>query len=65
MPTKKVGDLPASELCGHPEHNPPGFQNLEPGHYEHTCPACGNVQKFTVSPVHHSINKTGDAMFKK
>jgi len=28
-------------MCRHPEHNPPTMIVLEPGLYEHTCPACG------------------------
>ena len=43
---KKIADLPKS--CLHPQHNPPGHMVYEDGVYEHVCPACGKVQRFTV-----------------
>ena len=57
MPTKKIRDLEDDEpkswgfdskRCFHPEHHPPTMYVFEPGHYEHICPACGNVIAFTV-----------------
>ena len=39
------------ELCRHPEHNPPMHIVLEPGRWEHTCPACGNKTIFTIPRV--------------
>jgi phage/plasmid primase-like uncharacterized protein len=49
MPTKKIADVPAT--CRHPEHNPANVMVWEPGVYEHTCPACGAKQVFTVDDV--------------
>lgn len=46
MPTKKVRDWP---FCTDSDHHPSKF-GLEPGFYEHTCPKCGKVEKFTVNP---------------
>ena len=45
--------LPDSEvwqerLCQSPEHNPPSHIVLEPGTWEHTCPACGKKLIFTI-----------------
>lgn len=34
--------------CVHPEHKPPGMIVLEPGTWEHTCPACGEKTVFRV-----------------
>lgn len=45
--TRKIADLPEPE-CNHPEHNPATMIVLPDGVYEHTCPACGKVQGFTV-----------------
>ena len=36
--------------CHNPEHNPPGMIVLPPGVYEHTCPGCGQITRFTVPP---------------
>ena len=36
------------KICNHPEHNPPNMMVLEPGTYQHTCPACGKKTIFTV-----------------
>ena len=44
-PLKKITDA----QCMYPEHNPPGMMVYEPGEYEWTCHACGNVQRFTVT----------------
>lgn len=61
MPTKKIADLdeekprewkPISNPCQHPDHNVPGMRVFEPGVYEHTCPACGNVKRFVVQRTH-------------
>jgi len=46
---KKVGEVPVP--CMHPEHEPPKHIVLSPGQYEHTCPACGKVSRFTVQRV--------------
>jgi len=46
MPTKRISDRPVP--CSHPEHDPPRHQVFTPGVYEHTCPACGTEQRFTV-----------------
>lgn len=48
MPTKKIKGITQQDFCTHPEHKPPQFRVFEPGEYEHTCPACGKVTKFTV-----------------
>ena len=46
MPTKKIKDAP--KPCFHPDHEPPKLRVFEPGEYEHTCPSCGKVTRFTV-----------------
>lgn len=46
---KKVGDV--KPPCMHPEHNPPTHIVLEPGHYEYTCPSCGEKTRFIVSGI--------------
>ncbi len=58
MPLRKIGEAPrfpsAPSIpagCQSPEHNPPNMIVLEPGVYEHTCPACGAKQVFTVADV--------------
>jgi hypothetical protein len=50
MPLRKIddGNKNGKDLCRHPEHKPPMHIVLEPGTYEHTCPACGNKTIFTV-----------------
>jgi hypothetical protein len=45
--TRKIAD-PPSPPCPHPEHRPPGMMVFEPGMYEHTCPECGNITRFSV-----------------
>lgn len=53
MPTRKIADLEAHERCTHPEHNPPRHRVYDSGVWEHTCPACHHVQRFTVrNPVY-------------
>lgn len=47
MPTKKIGDLPVP--CWHQDHDPARHVVLEDGIYEHTCPSCGESQRFEVS----------------
>lgn len=50
MPTRKIRDLYNTEIpCRDPEHNPPSMMVFEDGIYEHTCPSCGKVQRFTVN----------------
>lgn len=48
MPIKKISDKDVERPCLHPTHNPPMHIVLEPGLYEHTCPACGKSQRFSV-----------------
>ena len=48
MPTKKIADICDRKTCFDPEHNPPNMMVWEPGVYEHTCPGCGNKQRFVV-----------------
>ena len=48
---RKIGDAPPRP-CTHPEHNPPNMITLEPGMYEHTCPACGKKQVFIVDGIY-------------
>lgn len=44
--TKKIKDF--SKHCLNPSHNPPSHRVYSPGEYEHTCPSCGHVTRFTV-----------------
>jgi hypothetical protein len=47
VPQKKSGffDLPKTEQCTHPEHNPPNHICIPQGNgYRHVCPCCGRVQ---------------------
>lgn len=48
MPTRKIADLP--QPCRDPDHEPPLFQSLERGVYEHVCPGCSQRTTFTVDP---------------
>jgi len=48
MSTKKIADLSPSERCLHPEHFPPSMMVYQDGVYEHACPGCGHVTRFTV-----------------
>lgn len=45
---KKIEKEQEEKMCPSPEHNPPSHLYLEPGKYEHTCPACGKTITFTV-----------------
>lgn len=45
--TRKIADLAVP--CRDPEHNPPMFMVYENGIYEHKCPGCGRVTRFTVA----------------
>lgn len=51
---RKVGDWDRDGRgpgrCQHPSHDPPGMIVLDPGHYEYTCPACGQVTHVSVPP---------------
>ena len=49
--TRKIADIKEVFPCRHPEHDPPNMMVFEPGIYEHTCPACGHVTRFVVSPL--------------
>lgn len=55
MGLKKIADLPRQQFCRHPEHNPPGHIVLSPGVYEHTCPGCKSVFRFSVHPTHMAV----------
>ena len=44
---RKVADV--APPCQHREHNPPTHISLHPGVYEHACPGCGHVTRFTVA----------------
>lgn len=35
-------------LCQHPQHEPPLIPPLKPGKYEHQCPGCKTIGRFTV-----------------
>lgn len=48
MSLKKIAELPESQTCLHPEHEPPKHIVLDNGVYAHTCPSCGNVTTFAV-----------------
>ena len=39
------------KICRSPEHYPPTHLYLDPGKYEHACPACGKKTIFTVPIV--------------
>jgi hypothetical protein len=47
MPAKKIAEIVRS--CQSNEHNPPSMMVWSDGVYEHTCPACGAKQIFTVT----------------
>lgn len=47
MPTIKIADI--QKPCRDREHNPPSHMVYDDGVYEHTCPSCGRVTRFTVS----------------
>lgn len=49
MPTRKISEPKDDNKCNHPEHDPPMHRVFENGTYEHKCPACGNIQVFTVN----------------
>lgn len=49
MTIKKIADIPRP--CSHPEHEPPKYIVLQPGIYEHRCPACGAKRIITVGHV--------------
>jgi hypothetical protein len=49
----KIAEMPRP--CLHPEHNPPSNIVLDPGVYQHTCPACGRSITFTVHSVVCSV----------
>lgn len=35
-------DIPKTEICRHPEHEPPSHMLIPPGkQYRHVCPGCG------------------------
>lgn len=48
MPLRKIDEGPRQLSCTDPEHMPPSHMLLEPGLYEHTCPACGQVRLIRV-----------------
>lgn len=47
---RKIAELPYPAPCAGPEHNPPTMIVLSAGVYEHTCPRCGQTQRFAVAP---------------
>lgn len=48
--TRKIADFDNIKICRNPEHNPAMHRVYAPGHYEHECPSCGQIQTFTVPP---------------
>jgi hypothetical protein len=55
---RRVGDLPDAAPwnegpCYHREHSPPSMIVLPEGMYEHVCPGCGHVTRFTVQRPRH------------
>ena len=48
--TRKIAEAPQEKICNSREHNPATMILREPGMYEHTCPVCGNIRRFTVPP---------------
>ena len=66
MPLRRIGPLYDPKnlwnrefLCQHPEHNPPTMILLEPGIYEHECPACHRKLVFTVQERAQCYRKPG------
>lgn len=51
MSLKKIADFDLQDTCLDPEHNPPSHIVLKPGIYEHTCPNCGKITKFSVPKI--------------
>ena len=45
-PTKRTGPPPGP--CRHHQHDAPHFGVSELGEYEHRCPSCGKVSRFTI-----------------
>ena len=56
MPTRKIRDIDPCDKrfnrCRHPSHDVPNMMVFQPGEYEHECPGCGNIIRFTVYPHH-------------
>lgn len=61
MPTKRIGDVPErigkwvlgdKERCLDLDHTTTAYIVREYGVYEHTCPSCGEVHRFTVNKNH-------------
>lgn len=48
MPTRKISGPIKSQKCNDPDHGVPKFQFFEPGTYEHECPSCGKIIRFTI-----------------
>lgn len=44
--TRKIKSF--NKPCMHPEHLPAKHRVFDPGEYEHTCPSCGHITRFTV-----------------
>lgn len=55
MPTRKVGEVDWSKFrpCSNPDHDVPSMMVFQPGVYEHECPGCKNIIRFTVRPTHY------------
>lgn len=52
---KNFTPLKPSEICRHPEHNPPTYYIYQPGHYEYECPSCKKVTKFMIPKINYSL----------
>ncbi len=50
--TRRIGDVPKPAHCGHPEHSPPAHTAWPSGVWEHECPGCGHITRFTVAHSH-------------
>lgn len=60
MPLRKIADLPDWERCRHSDHDPPSMISLQPGIYEHECPACGRKVTFRVEGAYLGPGGDGD-----
>jgi len=48
MPTRKISGPDNIKNCMDADHDVPMFQVFEPGTYEHECPSCGKIIRFTI-----------------
>ncbi len=52
FPESGFFNLPQTQTCNHPEHNPPNYLYIPPGKgYRHVCPSCGKMVK--IIPKHY------------